>query len=183
VAGVTYSNSNLSISGNSAGTKEVRTTRGKNSGKWYWEISATAGDGTTDAGGLGIVDGNFPNSASWVGSANNSLGFGYGSCCQTFFTTWTGVTSNGAPTGSAVNAGIVYMFALDLGTGRFWAGQNGTWYNQGNPATGANPVATGLAGTVYPAVTFYANSINAFTANFGVSAFGYPVPAGFNPFL
>jgi hypothetical protein len=39
-----------------------------------------------------------------------------------------------------VKTGIVYNFALDLDGGRFWAGQNGTWYNGGNPATGTNCV-------------------------------------------
>ena len=33
-----------------------------------------------------------------------------------------------------------------------------------------------------PGVTFYANSINSFTANFGASAFSHAVPAGFAPF-
>lgn len=115
------------------------------------------------------------------GVTPSGLSFGAGSSfATTYWTSWTGVTTNGAPpANSAVTAGNVYMFALDLPSGRFWAGQNGTWYNAGNPATGANPAATGITGTVYPGVTFFASSINAFTANFGPSGFTYAIPASF----
>ena len=180
--GVTYTNGNLSISGNSTGTKNVRTNIGRSSGKWYWEIVATGGDGTTNGGGLGILEAVMPNNVEWIGSEASGLSFGYGSCCfDTYWLTWSGVTLNGAPPpGSAVSSGVVYMFALDLDMGRFWAGQNGTWYNGGDPVAGAVPAASGITGTVYPGVTFYSNSINSFTANFGRSAFSYPVPAGFN---
>lgn len=56
-------------------------------------------------------------------------------------------------------------------------------FNGGDPVTTVNPTAVGLSGTVYPGVTFYQASINAFTANFGASPFVYPVPPGFNPGL
>ena len=84
-----------------------------------------------------------------------------------------------ADAGAAISPSNVYMFALDMDAGSLWAGQNGTWYNAGNPATGTNPIATGITGKVYPAVSFYSSSVNAFTANFGATAFGYTVPTGF----
>lgn len=179
-AGVTFTNGNLSISGNSANIKDVRTTFGKTSGKMYWELTATGGDGSTDAGGIGILDANHANNL-YIGQGASGLSWGYGSCCQgQYYYTWSGVTVNGAPpTGSAVANGITYMFALDMDTGTFWAGQNGTWYNGGDPSKAASPAATGITGTVYAGVTFYASSIDAFTANFGQSGFKYPVPTGF----
>ena len=179
--GVTYSVDNLSISGNSAGTKNVRTTVGKSAGKYYWEIVATGGDGVTRAGGLGIAEAAMLPNASFVGASPSGLSFGYAeACCETiYWTNWAGVTLNGAPpAGSAVLSGLVYMFALDMDTGRFWAGQNGAWYNGGDPGTGANPAATGITGTVYPAVTFYSGSINSFMARFG-GTFAFTVPTGF----
>ncbi len=182
VAGIAYSNGNLSVSGNSAGTKNARATIGKASGKWYWEVKATAGDGTTDAGGLGIAESAMVNNTPWIGNTPSGLSFGYGSCCYAqYWMNWSGATTFGTPpAGSAVKSGITYMFALDMDTKKVWFGQNGTWYSGGNPATATAPAASNLSGTVYPAITFYGSSINAFTANFGQSAFVYPVPAGFS---
>ena len=188
VAGAAYSNGFLSVSGNSAGTKNVRTTLGRGSGKWYWEITATSGNPSIDAGGLGFVDETFLNNASYVGATTNSTGFGYGS--DVYWSNWPGGSINGQPAGgitpgpgSSIATGIVYMFAADMNTDRMWIGQNGTWYNSGNPATGVNSTMTGLgASTVlHPAATFYASSGNALTANFGGSLFANQVPAGFNP--
>ena len=182
LAGVTYTNGNVSISGNSAGTKNVRTTVGKSTGKYYWEITATAGGGTTDYGGLGIVDSAMPNNVGYIGSAPSGLSFGYATFPK-YWVNWSGVTlpSGEAPAISYVKSGIVYMFALDLTAGKFWAGQNGTWYNSGDPGTAVSPAAVGLTGTIFPGVTFYASSDLAFTGNFGDSAFSYPVPTGFTP--
>jgi hypothetical protein len=186
LAGVTYSGGNLSISGNSPTATNVRATVGKSAGKWYWEIKATGGDGTTNSGGLGILESVTPKNVSYIGGAPTGLSFGYGCCGTTYFMSWAGATTNGnPPVGSTVKAGTIYMFALDMTAGLFWAGHNGTWYNGGNPAAGTNAAASGLSGTVYPGVTFYASSINSFTANFGgpVPNFAYPVPTGFAPGL
>ncbi len=71
------------------------------------------------------------------------------------------------------------MFALDMDNGKFWAGQDGSWYNGGDPAADLNPVAIGLSGTVYPGVTLYSSSINEFTANFGASDFAFAPPTGY----
>jgi hypothetical protein len=184
LAGVAYSNANLSIASTATTTLNVRTVIGHATGKWYWEITATGGDGVSNGGGLGIVDANFPNNASYIGVAGNpsGLSFGYGSSnATTWWMTWTGATisTSPPPATSAVKAGNVYTFALDMTAGKLWVGQNGTWYNAGNPGTALNPAATGISGTVYPGVTFYGSSINAFTANFGASPFAYTVPAGF----
>jgi hypothetical protein len=179
VAGANYTNGNLSVSGNSAGTKNIRTTIGRSAGKYYWEITATAGIAGSNYGGIGILESAMPKNADYIGSTASGLSFGYGN--GTYYYTWPGVTVPGgaAPANAAISAGVVYMFALNMDTGRFWAGQNGVWYNAGNPSTGANPVATGITGTVYPGITLFASSVNAFTANFGATTFTYPVPSGF----
>jgi hypothetical protein len=181
--GATFSADDLSISTKATATVEIRALDGRSKGKWYWEVTATGGDGATDSGGIGIAGSDFPNTAGYLGSALSSMGFGYGSCCYVWYTDWTGVSlpSGNTPTTAAIKSGNIYMFALDMDSGILWAGNNGVWYNSGNPATGGSPAATGLSGTVYPAVTFYGSSINAFTANFGSSGFVYPVPAGFYP--
>jgi hypothetical protein len=179
-AGVTASNGNLSVSGNSAGTKTVRAVAGVSTGKWYWEVRATGGDGVTDQGGIGILEHGAPND-SYIGAVPSGLSFGYGGFPQ-YWMDWAGatLTATPPPATSYVKAGITYMFALDMDTGRFWAGQDGAWYGGGDPATAAGPVATGLSGMVHPGVTLYASSNLSFTANFGASAFAHPVPTGFS---
>jgi len=160
----------------------VRTVASHDTGAWYWELTATAGDPNSDDGGIGIMTASFPSTASWLGSANDSLGFGYGASYATqWWMTWQGATVSPTPppANSAVGQGVVYMFALDMNAGEFWAGQDGTWYNGGDPGSRQSPVATGLSGAVYSGVTLYPHSTDAFTANFGASPFKYAVPPGF----
>lgn len=185
IPGVAYSNGNRTISGNSGGSKNVRTLIGKSSGKWYWEIATIGGDGSSDAGGIGILEAGMPNNVSYIGISPSGLAFGYGSCCYAqYWLSWSGVSTFGVPpAGSAIKTGNTYMFALDMDLKRVWFGHNGVWYNGGNPGANVNPAASNLSGTVYPGVTFYSASINAFTANFGQQGFAYPVPSGFNPGL
>jgi hypothetical protein len=187
LAGVIYSNGNLSISGATYETypTNVRTTLGVSSGSYYWEVTTTVGDGETNLGGLGIAGSDMPNDTGYIGEEASGFSFGYGSDNATFYYwAWAGVTVPGTPpVDSPVDAGIVYMFALDMDDGNFWVGQNGVWYS-GDPSTATSPVATGINGTVYPAVTFYnydSPQYDAYTANFGATAFKYPVPTGFTP--
>jgi hypothetical protein len=191
LAGVTYTDGNLSIvSSTAAETVNVRTTIGVSAGKWYWEVTATNGDGVDD-GGLGIVGANMPNNAEWIGDVASGLGFGYGSAG--FYCTWAttipGCTNNGEATLSttepappAVTTGVVYMFALDMDTGFLWLGWNGKWNGTDVSLTAANYVASGVTGTVYAGVTLY-DTVLAFTGNFGSSPFKYTVPTGYNPGL
>jgi hypothetical protein len=213
--GVTYSNGNLSIvananiDNNSANfdyTANVRTTIGVSSGKWYWEITATGGNTAVDDGGLGILGQATPTTADYIGDGSGpGLAFGYGTCCPDYYdSSWTANSAYISPSGtSAVSSGVVYMFALDVDNGLFWAGEGGTWYNGGDPSLDAsdpNYTAHEITGTVYPAVTFYdcgvtssgyscGNSLptgytpNSFTANFGGSPFANTVPTGFHPGL
>jgi hypothetical protein len=111
------------------------------------------------------------------------MSFGYGD--GTVYWNWAGAslvsgTMPLLPMTAAVRTGNRYMFALDMDAGRLWVGQNGIWYNSGNPATSYSPLMTGLTGTVHAGVTFYPHSLDSFSANFGGSPFTYPVPAGFH---
>lgn len=179
LAGVSYSNGNRTASANIGGTHNIRTTVGKSTGKWYWEVTAIGGDGTTQAGGIGIVEAAMANNTLYIGYTPSGLSFGYGTCCTPYYMNWAGATLFGAPVNGNIQTGKIYMFALDMDNKRAWFGHNGSWYNGGNPGANANAAVTGLSGTVYAGVTFYSSSINAFTANFGQAAFSYGVPAGF----
>ena len=121
---------------NSFGTLPVST------GKWYFEtrvegifgnvgISNTAHVGTTE----------LMNSTS--NPLNNPPCDGYG---------WGLVTANGNKEHLASNiawhsggtvANDIVMTAFDMDAGKIWWGVNGTWWESGNPTTGANPAYTG----------------------------------------
>ena len=182
VPGVSYANGDLEVSGFSAGTKVVRTKLGHDTGRWYWELAVTSGSTASANDGIGIVDALMPNTASRIGDVPKGIAFGY-SGAPAFVTNWAGAIIRGSPSStSALKIGNVYMFALDLSTadGKLWAGHNGVWYNDGNPASGTNPVASGLSGTIHPGVTLSDSSTLAITANFGQRPFAYPLPETFN---
>jgi hypothetical protein len=179
--GVAYSNGNRNASANVPGqTHNIRTTVGKSSGKWYWEVTAIGGDGLSNEGGIGLVEFGLPNNVGYIGNGTPSgISFGY-ACCPQYFFTWPGASPFGTPLNAAILTGKIYMFALDMDTRRAWFGHNGSWYNSGNPSANLNAAINGLSGTVYAGVTFYSSSINAYSANFGQAAFSYGVPSGFN---
>jgi hypothetical protein len=195
LAGVTFSNGNLSIVSPGATTSQhidVRTTVGETTGKWYWEVTATGGNGTTDNGGLGILGADMPNTATYIGFVASGLSFGYDT---EYWCTWAGIpgctlgsasVSSTEPVPPVVDDGTVYMFALDMDNGFLWLGYDGNWNGTDTSVIATNYVASGLTATagttVYSGVTFY-NAVLSFTANFGASAFKYRVPTGFNPGL
>jgi hypothetical protein len=87
-------------------------------------------------------------------------------------------------TGTAFSSGDTCMFAFDSSTGNVWVGQNGTWFNGGNPAAGTGVVhtATGTSNKTYHAACKANNSAGAWqaTVNFGSAAPTYAVPTGFS---
>ncbi|CAN5224677.1 hypothetical protein BH09MYX1_BH09MYX1_36660 [soil metagenome] len=122
-----------------------------------------------------------PNNLGYIGLGPTGLSFGYVTQANIkWWISWAGATTNGVPpANTSIDAGIAYMFALDMDTKALWIGSNGVWFNGGDPETNLSPVVTGLSGTVYPGVTLYSSSLNAMTANFGQGAFAYTVPKGF----
>lgn len=169
---ITLTNGNLSVS-QSAGNsfQGVKSTVGKSSGKWYFEVT---GNGNVNSSvGLGNTSSDVTNMV-----ANNE---------------WWQVNTNdgnfydagvmGSYSVGVVLNGHVLMFAFDLGNGKLWIGKNGTWANSGDPAAGTGNVA------VLPANTYYAfcslataTLTTSFTANFGDSAFAHTKPTGFTAF-
>jgi hypothetical protein len=51
-------------------------------------------------------------------------------------------SSTVSATQSDILVGDIVMVAFDPVTGKYWFGRNGNWDSSGNPATGANPIAT-----------------------------------------
>jgi hypothetical protein len=166
-AHLTLSNGNLSYSTSyaSGSYHSTRSTIGKTTGKWYWEVTQTAyGLGgvpsmigiATEANPMATVDGfSYP-----APSAGHGIGW-YGG---------TGIMySDGANIGSPGTyvPGDLIGIALDAAT------RTAFFYKNGAPVTSV--VITG-SDAIYPAVGYSAQG----TANFGQAPFKYPVPAGFN---
>lgn len=165
-ANVTLSNGNLSAARN-GGAGIVRSTIGKASGKWYWEVTLTSTTGTWDcflgvANATAVLTGNLgANANGWSivmdggDYYNNGLvGFATGG-------TFPATTS------------MVFGFELNCGAGTLTVYQN-------NTALSPTPLFTNLQGQfVFPAISVQ-NQVVTVTANFGATAFTYTGHTGFN---
>lgn len=141
----------------------TKTDFGKQSGKWYWEIT--------------IIDaGSFQNLNLGVGTSAAPLQGRIGDTVDGW-SYWMGggITyrvNNGAsiPYGSTFGTGTVVGVALDLDARTL------TFYNNG---VSQGVAFTGLpAGTYFPMLSLYQNT-SSMQANFGQTAFVYSPPTGF----
>jgi hypothetical protein len=160
----TRTNGNLDASGSNANQLPLPASIFPSSGKWYCELVRTSGSGAR----LGVVN---------VNGLNESLGNGANGWC---FLDDGRVFYNGSASsyGSAIATNDIFMIALDIGAGKVWYGNNGTWFASGNPATGANASQSFTAGQT---ITFAVatGGACAFTSNWGARPFAYTAPSGF----
>ena len=136
-----------------------KATFGVSSGKWYWEAKRL---NAPDNAYIGIkgADGN------WNNSYNDS---------------YTVYTSNGkyylngsdqGSYGSSSTTNDILIFALDMDNGKFYIGENGTFYNSGDPAASSNPMASSISGTYLPVViNNSASGTDQYSFNFGNPSF------------
>ena len=174
---ITLSNGNLGAvaSNDSSGYG----TMGVNSGKWYYEILCGA-IGSGASFGLGWANG----SAEFEGVAG-ARGGGY------IWDAGDGNIYNNSTSGStycgatAPSAGERVMCALDLDNGFIYFGLEGTWFNSGDPTSGAT--GTGAAFSSVAPATGSPNLIPAiapdngdtYTINFGASSYTHTIPTGY----
>lgn len=152
---ITISNGSLTAS-MGAVAESVRATMGMSSGKWYWEVTATA---VTTSCSIGIL-----NAAAALNTyvGGNANGWAYW---------WDGrKVNNGSFTayGASFTTGDVISVAFDAGAGTLTFYKNGT--SQGTAFTGL------ASGTYFPA---YGNGSTTVNANFGQQGFTYTPPTGF----
>jgi hypothetical protein len=174
-SGLSLSNGNLTATTDGAYNYEsVRATNYKSSGKFYFEVTATSLAYLF----IGICNATYSNTTLGNHPGVDTNGYGYWSYGYYYYNN----SSIGTVPPSYVS-GDKIMVAYDMTAGYIWWGKNGTWTNSGNPATGANPIFTGLTGNMYPCISNYASAVgyNA-TINFGNTAFAYTVPSGFSAF-
>jgi len=148
---------NLKIgANNNVWTNQARSTFFVDSGKWYWEVTLSPGTGGFWKAGIRDA------AAALTATTTTSTGYEY-------------VAFNGnknAPGvyssyGSALTAGDVLAFALDMDAGTITAYKNNT---------SLGTMFSGLSGSYSPTVSMY-NSFISF--NFGQRPFAYTPPTGF----
>jgi len=162
----TLSNDNLTTAITSVGG--IDSTIGVSSGKWYCEVTLSTVGTDTQLGVTNITNGYV---SAYLGQ---------------YATSWGCITFNGnrihngsqSAYGSSFSNGDVGMIALDMDTGKWYCGKNGTWFDSGNPVTGTNPAHTGLTGVMKFAIGSNSSSGN-HSINFGQRPFAYTPPTGF----
>lgn len=155
----------------------VKSTIGKSSGKWFWEITLTS-VGDVNASLVTGLANSLEDVNSYLGGTANSWGHTYsvpGTGCNTSGNASKKHNGTFACYGSNVTNGNVLGFALDMDVGTITVYKNGI--SQGI-------MFSGITGTIYPSassdisVSIVTSLIC--TANFGASAFIYSVPSGYN---
>ncbi len=174
-SGITLSGGNL-IASTSAGYNGVRAASSHSSGKWYFEVVMTSGDGHgTSSIGVGT-------SAAGLGNArvgDDIYGLGR---TRDGFKYHSGESGSGdyCGGGSAWENGYVAQVAVDIDTGKIWFGRNNTWFDSGNPAAGTGAHFTEATGTLFPMLTSGTSpSETSWTGRFKTADFSYSPPSGF----
>jgi hypothetical protein len=163
---VTLSGGNL-IATINPGPSLVRSTIGKTSGKWYWEITITSVSPNQNVPGI-----------AYIGASNNSFAGDNASSWGIYDAAATiaggGYIYNALYVGTGYlnyTTGDVLGFALDMGAQTLSITKN-------NVAMGS--LITGLSGGAVYAVASIAANNGILTANFGASPFAGTVPTGYN---
>ena len=157
--------------------RHVRSVASVTTGKYYWEYVS---DNFAVHGIAGISK---PTATITRHPGSNIDGWGYNQSSGFINHNGTGFNLG---FDSYTDDGDIISIALDMDTGKLWFAKNGVWQGAGDPASGTNSVQD-LNG----AITLVTSPIHAavgdgssfstpqYTANFGATAFTYPVPNGF----
>jgi hypothetical protein len=144
-----------------------------NSGKWYWEVQWTKiyNDWNQQQGVLNLDNtsdvASIYLSAAGVTTSKNRSG------------TQTALSP------STISTNDIIQVAIDIDAGKIWFGRNNTWYESGNPSTGANAQYSNLSttGRWMPFVNWYTSTSTSnyvtCSVNFGQRPFAYAAPSGF----
>jgi len=167
--GMVLENSNLTARCTVSNDRAVGATLGKSSGKWYWEIEVV---GVGNYRFVGIAQSGYPTD-EYVG--RQSTGYGYYSTDGRIFNNMVGTAY-----GNLYGNGDIIGVALDMDNARVFFAKNGVWQNGGDPVTGTNPAASGIAATTwYPADSLNGN-LQEHTIVGYLSRMTYTPPAGFS---
>ena len=149
-----FLNGNLELDQNGGDGQTINSTFGVSNGKWYWEAKIL-NFSTNSRAEIGISDGINGITGTSGQFWNTVNGIGYNAFPSNDYITQNG--TNGSSLGNSTTvSGDIFIFALDLDNNYFYIGRNGTWFNSGDPTSGAT--GTGSLGTVNSGVTYFAST-------------------------
>jgi hypothetical protein len=180
LTGGTLSNGNLTYT-HTSGIGTARSTSQKNSGKRYYEITATSGIAGGSNHCVGALKSAATDSNVIISGLDGGLVF------QNTGVIFSNDTSTGLSLGSSIANGDVIGVAVDLDNHKVWfrKAPSGNWNGQAigsqNPASnvGGASLSNYSATTMAPFAGFESSAGGVWTANFGASAFTGAVPSGF----
>ncbi len=171
-SGIVLSNNNVRAYENGAGDHGVRSVVSHSSGKWYFEIR--------------VVSTTIQNSNLGIASSSCALNVGMISHADSWGMDRFGDLYNNGVKQVDMDFGTwfpgdVYNCAVDLDNDKIWFGEDGTWYNSGDPANGTNPSYDGITSSTTFYVMFSSRGGETVDLRTKSSQFSYARPSGFNP--
>ena len=155
----TFSDGNLTYTGNASAVHNAIGSIGVTQGKWYFEAKRVTGNSAYPFVGVFKVDGSM---GSYLGATLDGWTI---LMDATDNGEWrNNGTLSGTSAGTFTNGNIA-MIAIDMDNGKIWFGKDGTWAASGNPSAGSGEQYSNLTGTIVPAVAVYTGASVAL--NFG----------------
>ena len=115
-------------------------------GKWYWESRVRTLYTTNGYHAYGVAPANLKrttDAAERPGVATFQGGsIFFRSAAYTDLNSNSNAQNTNVIGSMTISVGNIVQLAFDAATQKLWYGINNTWYNSGNPATGANPSST-----------------------------------------
>ena len=173
-----FDEGNLKVSATASNDWETAYVgKNVNSGKWYFEVTATTVPSFFIIG-LTTLSG-------YVNAKNTYIGDNAGSHGMQFYPGYNDtVYYNGSNfsygSGSSLSNGNVIGVAYDADLGAYWLAVNNTWVQSGNPSNGTNPVlvaANAAKQDIYFGISTYNGGV--FDFNFGQKSLSYTPPTDF----
>ena len=169
-----FSEGDLLFTHTSSSWRTTAGTFGMTTGKWYWEAYQYE-----DLGGNGFPCGIYDmdsgrflknQAGDYPGQSSSTYGANY--VCYTNSGTNATKRHNGSESNLSYGAGAsgdVWQVAFDADNGKIWFGQNNTWDNSGNPATGTGESYSSIPSSTWVPITCSYNDGNSenYPQNFG----------------
>jgi len=181
---ITLTDGNLTLAWNTpngdGGTTALSTFDLSQHGKSYWEFSAANSSVNYS---VGICT----NTSLWrkprTQSTYNVIRYGVQDASTASMQVTSGDGSIDSTGVLAITGSEVGMMAFDPASGKLWVGQDGTFFNSGDPAAGSDEQGTFTGGNntgLYVNVEDFSSAeVGAVTFNFGQSGFAHTPPTGF----